>query len=109
MSALRDPSGGVLSAAVRLNYGGPGPTVLGFDIRPDRAIPGSCRHAGIASGIYDPWGTRSPPRQVGALILDASVLMGLLDREDPHHNRAVDEVEGANGAERELMAPASRL
>jgi toxin FitB len=75
--------------------------------RPDRAIPGSCRHAGIASGIYDPWGTRSPPRRVGALILDASVLIGLLDREDPHHNRAVDEVEAANGAERELMAPAS--
>jgi len=44
---------------------------------------------------------------VGALILDASILIGLLDREDPHHTKAVDEVEAADLAERELLAPAS--
>jgi predicted nucleic acid-binding protein len=44
---------------------------------------------------------------VGPLILDASVLIGLLDREDPHHTRAVDEVEAADRAERELLTPAS--
>jgi predicted nucleic acid-binding protein len=44
---------------------------------------------------------------VGALILDASVLIGLLDREDSHHNKAVDQVEAADRAERELMTPAS--
>ena len=44
---------------------------------------------------------------MGALILDASVLIGLLDRQDPHHSRAVDEVEAADEAGRELLAPAS--
>lgn len=44
---------------------------------------------------------------MGTLILDASVLIGLLDRQDPHHSRAVDEVEAADRAERELLAPAS--
>lgn len=41
------------------------------------------------------------------MILDASVLIGLLDREDPHHTRAVDEVEAADRAERDLLTPAS--
>ncbi len=41
------------------------------------------------------------------LILDASVLIGLLDTEDEHHQRAVDEVEQADRADRQLLAPAS--
>lgn len=41
------------------------------------------------------------------LILDASVLIGLLDTEDKHHERAVDEVEEADRAGRQLLAPAS--
>jgi predicted nucleic acid-binding protein len=44
---------------------------------------------------------------VGALILDASVLIGLLDRADPHHERAVEEVAGADVAGRALVTPAS--
>jgi predicted nucleic acid-binding protein len=44
---------------------------------------------------------------VGTLILDASVLIGLLDREDPHHSSAVDAVEAADRAERQLITPAS--
>jgi predicted nucleic acid-binding protein len=44
---------------------------------------------------------------VGTLILDASVLIGLLDREDPHHSKAVDEVEAADRGERQLVTPAS--
>ncbi len=44
---------------------------------------------------------------MGALILDASVLIGLLDSADKHHSRAVDEVEGADQAGRPLLAPAS--
>jgi predicted nucleic acid-binding protein len=44
---------------------------------------------------------------VGSLILDASVLIGLLDRADGHHNRAVDDVEQADQAGRALIAPAS--
>ena len=42
-----------------------------------------------------------------ALILDASVLIGLLDTADAHHARAVDDVERADRAGRTLMAPAS--
>lgn len=42
-----------------------------------------------------------------ALILDASVLIGLLDAADVHHARAIDEVEAADRAGRELLAPAS--
>lgn len=44
---------------------------------------------------------------MGSLILDASVLIGLLDRADGHHNRAVDDVEQADQAGRALIAPAS--
>jgi predicted nucleic acid-binding protein len=44
---------------------------------------------------------------VGTLILDASVLIGLLDSADAHHRRAVDDVERADQNGRTLMAPAS--
>jgi predicted nucleic acid-binding protein len=44
---------------------------------------------------------------VGPLILDASVLIGLLDTSDPHHLSAVDVVETADQAERSLRTPAS--
>jgi len=44
---------------------------------------------------------------VGALILDASVLIGLLDSEDAHHEAAVEAVELADLAVRELTTPAS--
>jgi predicted nucleic acid-binding protein len=44
---------------------------------------------------------------MGALILDASVLIGLLDSADPHHERAVEEVAAADVAGRALIAPAS--
>jgi predicted nucleic acid-binding protein len=44
---------------------------------------------------------------VGPLILDASVLIGLLDTEDSHHDRAVDEVDQADRAERRILTPAS--
>jgi predicted nucleic acid-binding protein len=33
---------------------------------------------------------------VAPLTLDASVLIGLLDSQDSHHNRAVDEVDKAD-------------
>lgn len=42
-----------------------------------------------------------------ALILDASVLIGLLDTADTHHDRAIDEVEAADGEGRQLLLPAS--
>jgi predicted nucleic acid-binding protein len=44
---------------------------------------------------------------VGALILDASVLIGLLDTSDAHHNAAVDDVEAADLRGDELLTPAS--
>jgi predicted nucleic acid-binding protein len=44
---------------------------------------------------------------VGPLILDASVLIGLLDSADSHHGRAVDAVDQADRANQELLAPAS--
>lgn len=44
---------------------------------------------------------------MGALILDANVLMALLDAGDEHHERAVTDVEAADLAGRELIAPAS--
>lgn len=44
---------------------------------------------------------------MGALILDASVLIGLLDSADPHHERAVDAVATADLAGRSLITPAS--
>lgn len=42
-----------------------------------------------------------------ALILDASVLIGLLDSADTHHDRAVDDVEAADRERRQLLLPAS--
>lgn len=42
-----------------------------------------------------------------ALILDASVLVGLLDSADAHHSRAVNDVECADQTDRPLFAPAS--
>lgn len=44
---------------------------------------------------------------MGALILDASVLIGLLDTADAHHATAVDDVEAADLAGTDLVAPAS--
>jgi predicted nucleic acid-binding protein len=44
---------------------------------------------------------------VGALILDASVVIALLDRADAHHSRAVDEIEAADVAGRPLLLPAT--
>jgi predicted nucleic acid-binding protein len=44
---------------------------------------------------------------VEALILDASVLIGLLDTADAHHDRAIDDVEAADRDGRRLLLPAS--
>ncbi len=44
---------------------------------------------------------------MGALILDASVLIGLLDTADAHHERAVTDIETADHAGRRLIVPAS--
>jgi len=44
---------------------------------------------------------------VEALILDASVLIGLLDSADTHHERAIDDVEAADREGRQLLLPAS--
>jgi predicted nucleic acid-binding protein len=44
---------------------------------------------------------------VGALILDASVLIGLLDTSDAHHAAAVDDVEAADLGGNDLLTPAS--
>ncbi len=44
---------------------------------------------------------------MGTLILDASVLIGLLDSADAHHSRAVDDVERADQGGRRLLTPAS--
>lgn len=44
---------------------------------------------------------------MGALILDASVLIGLLDTADAHHAVAVDDVEAADLRGDDLLAPAS--
>jgi len=44
---------------------------------------------------------------VGALILDANVLIALLDRADSHHAKAVDDVEAADQANQQLVVPAS--
>ncbi len=42
-----------------------------------------------------------------ALILDASVLIGLLDSADTHHDCAIDDVERADREGRQLLLPAS--
>jgi predicted nucleic acid-binding protein len=44
---------------------------------------------------------------VDALILDASVLIGLMDTADAHHDRSIDDVEAAGRAGRQLLLPAS--
>jgi predicted nucleic acid-binding protein len=44
---------------------------------------------------------------MGSLILDASVLIALLDRADQHHSRAVEEVEAADQEGDDLVTPAS--
>lgn len=44
---------------------------------------------------------------MGALILDASVLIGLLDTADAHHRRSIDDTEAADLAGHQLMVPAS--
>ncbi len=42
-----------------------------------------------------------------ALILDASVLIGLLDTADVHHDRSIADVEAADREGRRLVLPAS--
>ena len=42
-----------------------------------------------------------------ALILDESVLIGLLDTADAHHDRSIDDVEAADRDGRRLLLPAS--
>lgn len=44
---------------------------------------------------------------MGSLILDASVLVAMLDRADPHYARAVEEVEAADQDGDDLVTPAS--
>lgn len=44
---------------------------------------------------------------MGALILDASVLIGLLDTADAHHARSINDVEAADRAGQQLLVPAS--
>jgi predicted nucleic acid-binding protein len=44
---------------------------------------------------------------MGALILDASVVIALLDAADAHHARAVEDVDVADQAGRPLLLPAS--
>jgi predicted nucleic acid-binding protein len=44
---------------------------------------------------------------VDALILDTSVLIGLLDAKDAHHTRAVDDVENGDLKGLPLLTPAS--
>jgi predicted nucleic acid-binding protein len=44
---------------------------------------------------------------VEPLILDASVLIGLLDTADRHHTRAVEDVDQADRADHQLLTPAS--
>ncbi len=44
---------------------------------------------------------------MAALILDASVLIALLDTADVHHERSIEDVEAADQAGRKLLVPAS--
>jgi predicted nucleic acid-binding protein len=44
---------------------------------------------------------------MATLILDASVVIGLLDTADPHHASAIDDVEAADLADLSLVLPAS--
>jgi predicted nucleic acid-binding protein len=44
---------------------------------------------------------------VEALILDPSILIGLLDSADVHHDRSIDDVEAADREGQQLLLPAS--
>ena len=44
---------------------------------------------------------------MGTLILDASLVIGLLDRAHAHHDRAVDDVEAADHTNDRILIPAS--
>lgn len=44
---------------------------------------------------------------MGPLILDASVLIAILDTADAHHSRAVDDVDAADQQGRSIVTPAS--
>jgi len=44
---------------------------------------------------------------MGALILDASVVIGLLDTADAHHAKAIDDVEAGDRRGETLLMPAS--
>ena len=44
---------------------------------------------------------------MGALILDANVLIALLDSSDARYEKAVEDVDAADQADRELIVPAS--
>lgn len=44
---------------------------------------------------------------MGTVILDASVVIGLLDAADSHQERAVDDVEAADRAQQTVLIPAS--
>jgi predicted nucleic acid-binding protein len=44
---------------------------------------------------------------VGPLILDASIVIGLLDMADAHHAKAIEDVEAADRKGRQLVVPAS--
>ena len=44
---------------------------------------------------------------MAALILDASVVIALLDSADAHHERSLQDVETADDERRELLVPAS--
>lgn len=65
------------------------------------------RNAGIASGIYEAGELDRAARRMGALILDASVLIGPLDSADAQHERAVADVERADASGQTLVTPAS--
>jgi predicted nucleic acid-binding protein len=41
--------------------------------------------------------SETAPESVGTIVLDASVLIGHLDNNDPHHSRAVSLLEATNG------------
>jgi predicted nucleic acid-binding protein len=49
-------------------------------------------------------GSRRPKGVAGPVVLDASVIVGVLDATDPHHVRSVDAVRAAGA--RELVVPA---
>jgi predicted nucleic acid-binding protein len=46
---------------------------------------------------------------MGAVVLDSSLLLGLLDAADTHHRTALDAVAAATDADEEIILPASVL